>query len=63
MALRYFYEQMPELHVVGAGSLLEFALEAEKLRMPVGRIQPLYMHPLTFSEFCRQRARSPRWRL
>ena len=51
MALRYFYEQMPELHVVGAGSLLEFALEAEQLRMPVGRIQPLYMHPMSFSEF------------
>ena len=51
MALRYFYEQMPELHVVGAGSLLEFALEAERLRMPVGRIQPLFMHPMSFSEF------------
>ena len=51
MALRYFYEQVPELHVVGAGSLLEFALEAEQLRMPVGRIQPLFMHPLSFAEF------------
>ena len=51
MALRYFYEQVPELHVVGAGSLLEFALEAEQLRMPIGRIQPLFMHPLSFSEF------------
>ncbi|MDE0024678.1 MAG: ATP-binding protein [Spirochaetaceae bacterium] len=51
MALRYFYEQMPDLHVVGAGSLLEFALEAEQLRMPVGRIQPLFMHPLSFAEF------------
>ena len=51
MALRYFYEQAPALHVIGAGSLLEFALEAERLRMPVGRIQPLFMHPLTFAEF------------
>ena len=51
MALRYFYEQMPELHVIGAGSLLEFALEAERLPMPVGRIQPLFMHPLSFAEF------------
>ena len=51
MALRYFYEQVPELHVIGAGSLLEFALEAERLPMPVGRIQPLFMHPLSFAEF------------
>ena len=51
MALRYFYEQAPGLHVIGAGSLLEFALEAERLRMPVGRIQPLFMHPLSFAEF------------
>ena len=59
MALRYFYEQMPELHVVGAGSLLEFALQAERLRMPVGRIQPLYMHPLTFSEFLSAAGQEP----
>ena len=51
MALRYFYEQLPDLHVIGAGSLLEFALEAERLRMPVGRVQPLFMHPLSFAEF------------
>lgn len=50
-ALRYFYEQMPHLHVIGAGSLLEFALASEGLRMPVGRIQYLYMPPLSFGEF------------
>lgn len=50
-ALRYFYEQMPQLHVVGAGSLLEFALAAADLRMPVGRVQYLYMDPLSFGEF------------
>ncbi len=51
MALRYFYEKLPDLHVIGAGSLLEFALEAEDFRMPVGRIQYLYMYPMTFGEF------------
>lgn len=51
MALRYFYEEMPELHIIGAGSLLEFALKAEDFRMPVGRVQYLYMHPLSFREF------------
>jgi predicted AAA+ superfamily ATPase len=50
-ALRYFQEQMPELHVIGAGSLLEFALSEENFRMPVGRVQYLYMKPLSFMEF------------
>ena len=51
MALRYFKEQMPDLHVIAAGSLLEFALEAEDFRMPVGRVQFLYLKPLSFKEF------------
>jgi predicted AAA+ superfamily ATPase len=51
MALRYFKEQMPELHVIGAGSLLEFALNDPNFRMPVGRIQSIYLRPLSFGEF------------
>lgn len=51
MALRYFHEKLPAMHVIGAGSLLEFALSAEYLRVPVGRIQYLYMYPMTFGEF------------
>ena len=51
LALRYFFEQMPELHVIGAGSLLEFAMERESFRMPVGRVEYLYMRPLSFLEF------------
>jgi predicted AAA+ superfamily ATPase len=50
-ALRYFHEQMPELHVIGAGSLLDFVLSEENSRMPVGRVQYLYMKPLSFLEF------------
>jgi len=50
-ALRYFYEEMPELHVVGAGSLLEFSLQSANFKMPVGRVQYLYMYPLSFAEF------------
>ncbi|MBI3270242.1 MAG: AAA family ATPase [Planctomycetes bacterium] len=49
-ALRFFREQMPRLHVVGAGSLLEFAL-AQLPSMGVGRITSLFMYPLTFEEF------------
>lgn len=48
-ALRYFYEKMPDLHVVAAGSLLEFAFS--EISFPVGRIQSLEVHPLNFSEF------------
>jgi predicted AAA+ superfamily ATPase len=51
MALRYFKEQMPDLHVIGAGSLLEFALNDPDFRMPVGRIQSIYLRPLSFGEY------------
>ena len=50
-ALRYFKEDMPELHVIGAGSLLEFALQQENISIPVGRIEYLYMYPCSFDEF------------
>jgi len=48
-ALRYFYEEMPQLHVIAAGSLLEFAIE--KVGVPVGRISMLYMYPMSFMEY------------
>ena len=50
-ALRYFYEDRPEIMVISAGSLLEFALSDHSFSMPVGRIQYLHMGPMTFSEF------------
>lgn len=49
MALRYFYESIPELHVVAAGSLLEFVMS--EISFPVGRIQFLDMYPMTFVEY------------
>jgi uncharacterized protein len=49
--LRYFYEQLPQLPVIAAGSLLEFALEDKELSMPVGRIEYLYMGPMNLEEF------------
>jgi len=49
MALRYFYEQMPELHIIAAGSMLEFAFG--DISIPVGRVQYLYMHPMNFHEY------------
>jgi len=49
-ALRFFHEQLPELHVIAAGSLLEFAL-AEIPSFGVGRVASLFMYPLSFVEF------------
>jgi predicted AAA+ superfamily ATPase len=49
-SLRFFYEEYPELHVVAAGSLLEFALQ-EIPSFGVGRIRSLYMYPFSFNEF------------
>ncbi len=51
VALRYFKEKMPNLHVIGAGSLLEFALASGKFSFPVGRVQFMYLYPVSFLEF------------
>ena len=48
--LRYFYERMPNLHVIAAGSLLEFAL-SELPSFGVGRVRSLFMYPFSFNEF------------
>ncbi|MDP2861282.1 MAG: AAA family ATPase [Desulfobacterales bacterium] len=49
--LRYFYEQKKEVHVIAAGSLLEIMLDREDISFPVGRIEYLYLYPLSFREF------------
>ncbi len=48
--LRYFYEKKPKLHVIAAGSLLEFAL-SELPSFGVGRVRSLFMYPFSFIEF------------
>jgi predicted AAA+ superfamily ATPase len=52
-SLRYFYENQPELAVIAAGSLLEFALQRANFSMPVGRVEFLYQNPMNFLEFCK----------
>jgi len=49
--LRYFYEEVPDLHVVAAGSLLEVKMKSEDFTFPVGRVEYCYLHPATFDEF------------
>lgn len=48
--LRYFYEKLPNLHVIAAGSLLEFAL-AELPSFGVGRVRSMFVYPFSFEEF------------
>ncbi len=50
-SLRYFYEDLPEQHIVAAGSLLEFAFEEPDFSMPVGRIEYMHLGPMQFEEF------------
>jgi len=50
-ALRYFYEDMPDIPVIAAGSLLEFTLSEHSFSMPVGRIEYFHLGPMTFREF------------
>jgi len=50
LALRFFKEDYPQLHVAAAGSLLEFAL-ANLPSFGVGRMQSLFMYPMCFDEF------------
>ena len=49
--LRYFYEEIPELHIIAAGSLLDFALRDFQYSVPVGRIEYMFMGPMQFEEF------------
>jgi hypothetical protein len=51
-SLRFFYEEYPELHIIAAGSLLEFALQ-EIPSFGVGRIRSIYLYPFSFDEFLR----------
>ncbi|MBI5486255.1 MAG: ATP-binding protein [Deltaproteobacteria bacterium] len=49
--LRWFYEELPALPVVAAGSLLEFALAAPTFSVPVGRIGFRHVEPMGFAEY------------
>jgi predicted AAA+ superfamily ATPase len=50
-ALRYFHEDLPGIHVIAAGSLLEIALSQKQIGIPVGRVEYASMVPLSFREF------------
>ena len=50
-ALKYFCENMPQLHIACAGSLLGVALKKENISFPVGKVNRLSMYPMSFAEF------------
>ncbi len=50
--LRYFYEELPDIYVIAAGSLLENIVDIHS-SFPVGRVQYLALHPCSFREFLR----------
>lgn len=58
-SLRWFAEELPELPVVAAGSLLEFTLADHDFSMPVGRVGYLHLDPLSFPEYLRAHSLDP----
>ena len=50
-SLKYFCEELPQLHVAAAGSLLGVAINRERYSFPVGKVETLTLHPLDFEEF------------
>ena len=50
-SLKYFCEDMPELHLIAAGSLLGVALRKEGISFPVGKVERIEMYPMSFEEF------------
>ena len=49
-ALKYFYEEMPQYHILAAGSLLGVTLHSG-VSFPVGKVDSMELYPLNFMEF------------
>jgi predicted AAA+ superfamily ATPase len=56
--LRFFSEQMPDLAVLCAGSLLEVRLSQKTISFPTGRVEYLFLAPMSFSEFLLAKGKS-----
>src|SRR5580698_2403057 len=57
-SLKYFQENAPEYHVISAGSLLGVALNRQN-SFPVGKVEFLDLHPLSFAEFLEAMGEKP----
>jgi predicted AAA+ superfamily ATPase len=49
-SLKYFYENAPQYQIIAAGSLLGVALQ-KQTSFPVGKVEFLNLHPLSYTEF------------
>ena len=49
-SLKYFYEEAPQFHIIAAGSLLGVAMHSQTA-FPVGKVEFMNLHPLSFKEF------------
>ena len=56
-ALKYFCEEVPEYHIVAAGSLLGVAIHREQYSFPVGKVESLTLYPFDFEEYLWARGR------
>lgn len=52
-SLKYFCEDAPEYHIIAAGSLLGVAVRKKRMTVPVGKVLPVRMYPISFREFLR----------
>ncbi len=52
-SLKYFCENMRDLHIICAGSLLGVSINRDNVSFPVGKVDRLQMYPMTFEEFVR----------
>ena len=50
-SLRYLLEDVPALHVIAAGSLLDVFSKQEGVSFPVGRVNHFFLYPVNFSEY------------
>ena len=50
-SLKYFCEDLPELHIIGASSLFEVTVNNESISFPVGKVDRLKMSPMSSMEF------------
>ena len=56
--LRYFYEEMPWLHIIAAGSRLQTLIK-QRISFPVGRVEYLSLRPCSFLEFLNATGNEP----
>ena len=52
-SLKYFFEDVPQYHIIAAGSLLGVAVKRRSMTVPVGKVNIIRMFPVTFREFLR----------